>query len=68
MSAKHFFVTLSACVINYYTYAKVLRGVWNADPSSPEMLRERRAHMQWLAETITTRLVQDMLAQRVVQA
>lgn len=68
MSAKHFFVTLSACVINYYTYAKVLRGVWNADPSSADMLKERRAHMQWLAETITTRLVQDMLAQRVVQA
>lgn len=65
LSAKHFFVTLSASVINYYTYAKVLRGVWNADPSSPEMLRERRNHMQWLAETIVSRLVQDKLAQRV---
>lgn len=65
LSAKHFFVTLSASVINYYTYAKVLRGVWNADPSSPEMLRERRNHMQWLAETIVTRLIQDKLAQRV---
>ena len=65
MSARHFYVTLSASVINYYTYAKVLHGVWNSDPSSPEMLRERRAHMHWLAETIVTRLIQDKLAQRI---
>lgn len=64
LSAKHFFVTLSACVINYYTYAKVLRGVWSADPTSPDMLKERRQHVQWLAETITTRLLQESTARR----
>lgn len=68
LSAKHFFVTLSACVINYYTYARVLRGVWEADPSSPEMLAERRVHMQWLAETIIKRLMEDAMKGKLASA
>ncbi len=65
LSARHFFVTLSASVINYYTYSRVLEGVWPQDPTSPEALRERRAHVLWLADTITNRLVQEALERRV---
>jgi len=58
LAARHFFVTLSATVINYYTYARVLgTDVWGRDPSSPGALEERRAHIQWLAETVMTRML-----------
>jgi hypothetical protein len=58
-SAKHFFVTLSATVINYCAYSALLRESWGADPHSQEMLRERRAHVHWLADTIVERLLTE---------
>jgi len=59
LSAKHFFVTLAGTVIHYYTYAQVMRDVWSTDPTTPESLRERRSHVQWLAETVVTRLIDE---------
>lgn len=62
LAARHFFVTLSAMVINYYTYARVLgSSVWGRDPGSDESLDERRAHIQWLAETVMTRVMNERL-------
>lgn len=51
-SARHLFVTLSGAVINYFTYAPVLEGMWGSDPLSPPAIAERRAHLHWLVETL----------------
>ncbi len=52
LAARHFFVTLSGAVINYFTYAPALEAVWGADPLSTEAVEERRAHLHWLVDTL----------------
>lgn len=52
LSAKHFFVTLSGMVINYFTYAPALEGLWGGAPLSVEGLVERRAHIHWMVDMI----------------
>ncbi|MFO0749551.1 MAG: TetR/AcrR family transcriptional regulator [Myxococcota bacterium] len=62
LSPKHFFVTLSATVINYYTYARVLgTAIWGMDPTAPQALQERRDHVQWLAQAVIDRVVAERL-------
>lgn len=63
LAARHFFVTLSATVINYYTYARVLgTEVWGRDPNDDVALGERRAHIQWMAETVMKRVLSERAA------
>ncbi len=51
LSAKHFHLSLSAAVINYFTYAPVLgEEHWGRDPMSAEALAERRAHLHWMVD------------------
>ena len=52
LAARHFFVTFSGAVINYFTYEPVLRGIWDRDPGSAEAVAERRAHLHWLVDTL----------------
>jgi len=52
LSARHFFVTFSGAVINYFTYAPVLAPVWQGDPLSDEGIAERRAHLHWLVDAL----------------
>ncbi|MBK9036796.1 MAG: TetR/AcrR family transcriptional regulator [Myxococcales bacterium] len=52
LAARHFFVTFSGMVINYFTYAPVLASLWPGDPTSPAALDERRRHVQWMVDTI----------------
>jgi AcrR family transcriptional regulator len=56
LSARQFFVTFSAMVINYFTYAPVLSAMWGEDPMSATALRERRRHLHWLVDVILDRL------------
>ena len=56
LSARHFFVTLSGAVINYFTYGPVLAEVWGADPLAPDQVAERRAHLHWLIDALLDRL------------
>ena len=56
LAARHFFVTFSGAMINYFTYAPALRPVWPHDPLSPDALAERRAHLHWLVDAVVDRL------------
>ncbi len=56
MAAKHFYLSLSAAVINYFTYAPLLEEGWGHDPLGPEGLAERRAHLRWIIDAWATQL------------
>ncbi len=59
LSARHFFVTFSGMVINYFTYAPVLAGVWGSDPMSCAGLAERRAHVHWMVDALLAGLARE---------
>lgn len=52
LAARHFFLTFSGAVINYFTYGPVLESVWGSDPLSDEGIEERRAHLHWVADRL----------------
>ena len=52
LAARHYWVTFSGAVINYFTYGPVLAPLWGADPGAPEAVAERRAHLHWLVDVI----------------
>lgn len=52
LSARHFFLDISGAVINTFTYAPVLTPMWGRDPLGEDALRERRAHLHWLADAL----------------
>ncbi len=52
LAARHFFVTFSGAVINYFTYGPVLQPLWGSDPGAPPAIEERRAHLHWLADLV----------------
>jgi len=58
LAARHFFVTFSGMVINFFTYAPVLSPFWGEDPLSDAGIAERRAHLHWMVEGILDRLEQ----------
>ena len=58
-AARHFFVSFSGIVTNYYSYARVLGPLWGADPLSESALAERREHVHWLVDTLVQRLSTD---------
>ena len=59
LAARHFFVTLSGAVINYFTYAPALVGIWGSDPLSVDGIAERRAHLHWLVNTLLDALERE---------
>jgi AcrR family transcriptional regulator len=52
LSAKHFFLSLAGITINYYTYAPVLRPLWDQDPLGADGRAERRAHVRWVIDRL----------------
>jgi AcrR family transcriptional regulator len=51
LAPRHFQLTLSAAVINYFTYAPILgKDFWDSDPMSAPALAERRAHIHWIVD------------------
>ncbi len=56
LAARHFFVTFSGAMINYFTYAPALRPVWGGDPLADDALAERRAHLHWLVRVVVAGL------------
>lgn len=51
LAPRHFQLSLSAAVINYFTYAPVLGAkFWGDNPLSATALRERRAHLHWVVD------------------
>jgi AcrR family transcriptional regulator len=59
LATRHFFMTVSGMVINYYTYAPVLGDMWGTDPMSAEARHERRRHLHWMVETVLDRLITE---------
>ena len=51
-SVRQFYVTFSAIVINYFTYAPILEVLWDEDPLTESALDERRAHVHWLVDVL----------------
>ncbi len=56
LAARHFFVTFSGLVINYFTYAPLLASLWQGDPMSAAALEERRRHVHWMVDTMLAAL------------
>ncbi len=50
LAPRQFFVSFSGLVINYFTYAPVLAGMWGGDPLAVEAVAERRAHVHWFVD------------------
>ncbi len=49
-AARQVFLTFSAAVINFFTYAPQLRDLWDVDADSDEAISVRRAHVHWLTD------------------
>jgi AcrR family transcriptional regulator len=52
LASRHFFVTFSGAVINYFTYAPLLAPAWKGDPLAPAALEERRRHVHFLVDAV----------------
>ncbi|MEZ4472056.1 MAG: TetR/AcrR family transcriptional regulator [bacterium] len=52
LAARQFFVSFSGLVINYFTYAPVLAGLWPGDPLGTEAIAERRDHVHWIMDRV----------------
>lgn len=51
LAMRHFHLSLSALVINYFTYGPVLgRAWWGKEPLGERGLDERRAHVHWVID------------------
>jgi AcrR family transcriptional regulator len=59
LAARHFFLTLSGIVINYFTYASALDQVWQGDPMSEEARAERRKHVHWVVDAMLEKLARE---------
>ncbi|MBW2254223.1 MAG: TetR/AcrR family transcriptional regulator [Deltaproteobacteria bacterium] len=59
LAARHFFVTMSGAVINYFTYGPALARLWGADPLSDEGIEERRAHLHWMLGSLLGSLAEQ---------
>lgn len=59
LAARHFFLDISAAVINTFTYAPVLAPTWHGDPLAADALAERRKHLHWLADVLITALMKE---------
>ncbi len=58
--ARHFFLSLSAIVINYFTYSAVLgKEGWGRDPSSRAAVAERREHVHWVVDAWLEKLARE---------
>ncbi len=64
LAPRQMFLTFSAAVVNYFTYAPALASVWGVDPLGEQGLAERRAHLHWLVDLMLER----MLAERAARA
>ena len=57
LSAKHFFMDVFAMIINYYTYAPLVAGLWGVSPLSDAALSERRKHLHIVIDGLVEKYV-----------
>lgn len=58
--ARHFFLTFSGAVVNYFTYAPTLEKAWGDDPMADDQIQERREHLLWLVDTCLDGILRDV--------
>lgn len=58
--ARHFFLTFSGAVVNYFTYAPTLEKAWGDNPLADDQIEERRQHLLWLVDTCLDGLLRDV--------
>lgn len=56
LAPKHFFLSFSGMVINYFTYAPVLDSFWREHPLSETAFAERRRHLHWMVDAVLAKL------------
>lgn len=56
-AAEHLVVSFYGAIITYFSYAKVLEGLLDEDPLSPQKISERKLHLHWLLDTTLDALV-----------
>lgn len=59
LAAKHFYLSISGIVTNYFTVIPAIAEQWGDDPMSPNALAERREHLHWLVDTLLARLQEE---------
>lgn len=59
LSPKHFFLSFSGMVINYFTYQTVIDDIWGEDLMNPRARDERRRHLLWVANALIEKLERD---------
>lgn len=59
LASKHFYLSISGIVTNYFTVTPALAEQWGTDPMSPAALAERREHLHWLVDTLLARLQEE---------
>lgn len=59
LASKHFYLSISGIVTNYFTVTPALAEQWGEDPMSPSALAERREHLHWLVDTLLARLQEE---------
>ncbi len=52
LAARHFFLTFSGAVINFFTHGPLLTPIWGVEPTSKQGITERREHLHWLVDVI----------------
>jgi TetR/AcrR family transcriptional regulator len=68
LSAKHFFVSFSGMVINYFTYGPILGPLWGQDPLSEDSINERRGHLHWMVDTLLNGLRDNQQEEDICEA
>ena len=59
LSPKHFFLSFSGMVINYFTYQTVIDEIWGEDLMSSRARDERRRHLLWVADALIDKLERE---------
>ncbi len=52
LAARHFFLTFSGAVLNFFTYGEVLSPSWGSNPLAAPGIAERKAHLHWLVDAL----------------
>jgi len=58
LNTKHFYLSISGVVVNYFTYGPVLgKAFWGREPLGRKALAERREHVHWIVDAWLDRLL-----------
>jgi AcrR family transcriptional regulator len=59
LALRHLFVTFSGMINTYFLQARALEPIWDGNPISVAKLRERREHLHWALDALTSALFRN---------